>query len=163
MFRKYYLAYGSNLNLNQMGYRCKTAKPIGSMILHDYRLVYKGREDGYAYLTIEKCEGSVVPLGMFEVSYLDTVSLDNYEGYPIFYSKCYIPIKIGDKTKKALIYVMNENFDYHLPSKQYEKTCEEGYSDFGFDKSILDKAYIDTLNNICKKLKKTYQEFPIDM
>lgn len=109
MFRKYYLAYGSNLNLDQMSYRCPSAKPIGRLILKDYRLVYKGRADDFAYLTIEKCEGSVVPLGVFEVSYFDILSLDAYEGYPAFYSKCYIPIKIGDKTKKALIYVMNKN------------------------------------------------------
>lgn len=163
MFKKYYLAYGSNLNLNQMNYRCWSAKPIGSITLNDYRLVYKGRADSFSYLTIEKCEGYNVPLGLFEVSPFDIFSLDNYEGYPTFYSKFYIPIEIGEKNKKALIYIMNENFDYHLPSRQYIETCEEGYDDFGFDRSILDKAYIDTVNNMSKKLKKTYPKFPRDM
>lgn len=157
MFKKYYLAYGSNLNLNQMSYRCPSARPIGKINLKDYRLVYKGRADDYAYLTIEKCEGAIVPLGVFEVSYFDILSLDTYEGYPTFYSKCYIPIKIGDKTKKALIYVMNKNFDYHLPRLEYIETCLEGYNDFGFDRAILDKAFKDTIDNLpkVKKIKKS--------
>lgn len=154
MFKKYYLAYGSNLNLKQMVYRCPNARPIGTINLKDYRLVYKGRADQFSYLTIEKYEGSNVPLGLYEVSYLDIFSLDNYEGYPTFYSKYYIPIKIGDKNKKALIYVMNQYFDYHLPSEEYITTCMDGYEDFGFDKKILEKALFDTIDNIPKKLKK---------
>lgn len=153
MFKKYYLAYGSNLNLDQMSYRCPTAKPIGKTILKDYRLVYKGKSDDYAYLTIEKCEDSSVPLGIFEISYFDMLSLDIYEGYPTFYSKCYIPIKIGNKTKKALIYVMNENFDYHLPKLKYIETCLKGYKCFGFDSTILSKALNDSINNL-QKIKK---------
>lgn len=144
MFKKYYLAYGSNLNLFQMSYRCPRAILIGKTNLKDYRLVYKGVADDYAYLTIEKCEGSVVPLGVFEVSYFDIYSLDSYEGYPRVYTKSYIPIKIGTKTKKAFIYVMNKKFDYHIPSFEYVKTCLEGYKDFGFDTAILDTALLDT-------------------
>ena len=154
MFKKYYLAYGSNLNLNQMAFRCPNARPIGIMNLKDYRLVYKGRADEFSYLTIEKCEGSIVPLGLWEVSYFDVFSLDSYEGYPTFYSKYYIPVKIGDKNKKALIYVMNEYFDYHLPSEEYINTCLEGYENFGFDREILDRALKDTIDNLPKKLKK---------
>lgn len=154
MFKKYYLAYGSNLNLNQMAFRCPNARPIGIMNLKDYRLVYKGRADEFSYLTIEKCEGSIVPLGLWEVSYFDVFSLDSYEGYPTFYSKYYILIKIGDKNKKALIYVMNEYFDYHLPSEEYINTCLEGYENFGFDRVILDRALKDTIDNLPKKLKK---------
>ena len=154
MFKKYYLAYGSNLNLNQMAFRCPNARPIGIMNLKDYRLVYKGRADEFSYLTIEKCEGSIIPLGLWEVSYFDVFSLDSYEGYPTFYSKYYIPIKICDKNKKALIYVMNEYFDYHLPSEEYIDTCLEGYENFGFDRVILDRALKDTIDNLPKKLKK---------
>ena len=31
MFKKYYLAYGSNLNLEQMAFRCPNAKPIDAI------------------------------------------------------------------------------------------------------------------------------------
>lgn len=157
MFKKYYLAYGSNLNLNQMSYRCPTARSIGRTFLKNYRLIYKGSADDYAYLTIEKFEGAIVPLGVYEMSYVDILSLDYYEGYPTFYSKFYIPIKIGDKTKKAIIYIMNKNFDYHLPSLDYLDTCLEGYRDFEFDSAILKEALKDSINNLpkIKKHKKT--------
>ena len=43
---KYYLAYGSNLNLNEMKVRCPSAKMIGSTILKDYELIFRN-----SYLT----------------------------------------------------------------------------------------------------------------
>ena len=150
MFKKYYLAYGSNLNINEMKNRCIFSKPIGSVILKDYRLVYKGSGNKYSYLTIEKSEGYYVPLGVYEISIFDIKSLDEYEGYPELYSKSYISININNKEVNALIYIMNEEFDYCLPSKDYIKICKEGYNDFGFDKTILDKALEDTINNLPK-------------
>lgn len=152
--KKYYLAYGSNLNLEQMKFRCPNAKQIGTINLENYRLVYKGGEDKCAYLTIEKFKGATVPLGLYEISLLDIFSLDIYEGYPTFYSKYYIPIKIDGEIKKALIYIMNREFEYHLPSDEYVSTCMEGYEDFGFNKTILEKALTDTIDNLPPKLKK---------
>lgn len=152
--KKYYLAYGSNLNLHQMSYRCKSANPIGNVIIKDYRLVYKGSADQYSYLTLEQSKNSIVPLGLYEVSYSDILSLDLYEGYPKFYSKYYIPIKINGKVKKAIIYIMNKNFDYHLPSQKYIDICTKGYNDFGFDKNILKQALEDTKRNIPKIKRK---------
>ena len=44
--KKYYLAYGSNLNIRQMRYRCPGAKPIGITAIPDYELLYKGSKTG---------------------------------------------------------------------------------------------------------------------
>lgn len=151
--KKYYLAYGSNLNLLQMKARCKKAVPIGTSLLTNYRLVYKGSAPSYAYLTIEECEGSYVPVGIYEITYYDELSLDRYEGYPEFYEKCYVPITINDREEEALIYIMNEFFNYNLPSKNYVDVCKAGYHDFGFDTSVLDKALLDTLENFKSRSK----------
>ena len=51
--KKYYLAYGSNLNVHQMKYRCPTARIVGTAVIRDYELLYKGSKTG-SYLTIEK-------------------------------------------------------------------------------------------------------------
>ena len=141
MIKEYYLAYGSNLNLRNMSFRCKNAKPIGSIVLNNYRLVYKGYSDDHSYLTIEKKDGYKIPLGLFE-------------GYPELYSKHYIPIKFYDTDIKALIYIMNDGFEYHMPKQSYIDTCIEGYKDFGFDESILEDALKNTINNIENKIKK---------
>ena len=37
--KKYYLAYGSNLNLRQMVLRCPTAKAMGTAVIKDYELL----------------------------------------------------------------------------------------------------------------------------
>ena len=43
MEKRYYIAYGSNLNVQQMTWRCPTARIIGTSEVKDYRLMYKGR------------------------------------------------------------------------------------------------------------------------
>ena len=149
--QKYYLAYGSNLNLKQMVNRCKDAKLVGTTILKNFRLAYKGDCDGYSYLTIEPKEGSFVPLGIYIINVLDEYKLNKYEGYPFLYHKKYINIIVDNKIKKALIYIMNDEFDYHIPSQSYIDICKEGYRDFEFDENILDDAYIYTLENLSKK------------
>lgn len=145
---RFYLAYGSNLNLRDMSYRCKKAIPIGSTVLTNYRLVYKGSADGYAYLTIEPSKDSLVPVGIFNISFFDELRLNKYEGYPELYYKEHFPINIGNKEAKALIYIMKDNFDYHLPNDQYIDTCMMGYDYFGFDKKVLEDAFDYTKRKI---------------
>lgn len=61
MDKRLYVAYGSNLNVEQMKYRCPTAKVYGMGILKDYKLLFKGTPHN-AYLTIEAAAGSRVPV-----------------------------------------------------------------------------------------------------
>lgn len=141
-YGRYYLAYGSNLNLKQMQNICKYFSLEGKMVLKDYRLAYKGVADGEAFLTIEPSEGSYVPVAIYKINVISQVNLDKYEGCPLFYHKEYMNIDIDGKNKKALIYVMNDEFNYYLPSQEYVKICKEGYSNFGFDEIFLDDAYL---------------------
>ena len=42
-YKKYlYGAYGSNLNIGQMGVRCPNAEPVGSLVLHGWELKFRG-------------------------------------------------------------------------------------------------------------------------
>ena len=110
--KKYYIAYGSNLNIRQMRFRCPGAKPIGISAIPDYELLFKGSKTG-AYLTIEPKDGGLVPVAVWEVTADDEKHLDIYEGYPNFYYKkevC-LPVKLASgKTKKltAFVYIMHE-------------------------------------------------------
>ena len=143
--KRYYLAYGSNLNIRQMRYRCPTAKPIGITAIPDYELLYKGSGTG-AYLTIEPKKDGLVPIAVWEVTEADEKRLDAYEGCPTFYYKkdLRLPVKLRNgKTKKvdAFIYIMHEERRHGIPSLTYIRTCEEGYRNFGFDTKFLDAAY----------------------
>ena len=144
--KKYYIAYGSNLNIRQMRFRCPGAKPIGISAIPDYELLFKGSKTG-AYLTIEPKDGRLVPIAVWEVTADDEKHLDIYEGYPNFYYKkeVRLPIKTAyGKTKKvtAFVYIMHEEREIAIPSMTYIRTCKEGYRNFGFDVKYLDRAYM---------------------
>ena len=63
MCKRFYLAYGSNLNIPQMQRRCPTAKIVGIAEIKDYELLFKGSKTG-SYLTIEPKKGATVPVAV---------------------------------------------------------------------------------------------------
>lgn len=160
MAKRYYLAYGSNLNMAQMKYRCPTAKAVGKAILHNHTLTFRGSGSGY-YLSIDPKIGGKVPVGVWEVTAADEAALDRYEGYPRFYSKDELtvdmtPLKVGTaKMVKAFVYFMNEDSEIGLPNEFYLKTCLQGYKDFGFDKRIL----MRTVQRIRRSLDERKRKF----
>ncbi|MEE0914354.1 MAG: gamma-glutamylcyclotransferase family protein, partial [Ruminococcus sp.] len=81
MSKKLYIAYGSNLNLSQMKYRCPTAKLYDTGVIENYELQFKGMPH-CAYATIAPCEGKSVPVALWELQPRDEKLLDRYEGYP---------------------------------------------------------------------------------
>ncbi|MBQ3704389.1 MAG: gamma-glutamylcyclotransferase [Oscillospiraceae bacterium] len=152
MSKRYYIAYGSNLNITQMRWRCPSARIIGTSVIQDYQLLYKGSKTG-AYLTIEPCEGKSVPVAAWELSAEDELALDRFEGFPAFYYKAEmkLPIK-GIKSGKTrvrpvFVYIMHEDRHTGIPSKSYVDVCSEGYRDFGFDRAVLSEAFRASLEN----------------
>lgn len=150
--KKYYIAYGSNLNKEQMKYRCPTAKPLGRGYLKDYRLLFKGSKTG-AYLTIEKAEGEIVPVGIWEINEMDEQHLDWYEGYPMFYFKQNMKVDLYDNNDKyiakldAMVYIMQTDRHIAIPSQRYVQVCEKGYQDFGLNTKTLEQAYTYSVIN----------------
>lgn len=143
--KKYYLAYGSNLNIHQMQFRCPNAKPVGVAEINGYELLFKGSKTG-SYLTIEKQKGASVPVGVWEVDAADEEALDRYEGYPSFYYKKQITVSMEDfsgtvRKVKAFVYIMHEERPIGIPSRSYMTTCLTGYRNFGFNSDILVGAF----------------------
>lgn len=83
MKKRYYIAYGSNLNTRQMRMRCPSARIIGTAEIPDYELLFKGSQIG-SYLTIEQKAGAKVPVAAWSVTAEDEAALDRYEGFPFF-------------------------------------------------------------------------------
>lgn len=136
----YYLAYGSNLNVDQMKVRCPQAIVIDKVMIEDYRLLFRGSE-GYAYLTIEKQQGFKVPAVIWQVTDSDIRNLDFYEGYPNFYRKKIMTFEIDGKKMDVFVYIMNEGYKLAIPSEYYYQGCLEGYKSFDFDDCCLKEAY----------------------
>lgn len=94
--KKLYIAYGSNMDEEQMAFRCPTATLVGTAIVEGYELMFKGSRTG-SYATIEPKEGSIVPVLVWEIGQMDERRLDYYEGYPNFYYKKMLEVQIKGK------------------------------------------------------------------
>ena len=142
MSKRYYIAYGSNLNIPQMRMRCPGARIIGTSVIEDYQLLFKGSKTG-SYLTIEPMEGAEVPVVIWEVTDTDEKALDRYEGYPNFYYKKEMTLDIKGiitgkvRRRDAFVYIMHEERELGIPSWYYVNTCLDGYRAFGFDEKYL--------------------------
>ena len=137
MDRKLYIAYGSNLSVEQMDFRCPDATIVGAATLSDWKLVFRTHAD------IEPCEGSSVPVLVWSITEADERNLDRYEGYPNYYIKRSMPVTLTESgnTVLAMAYVMAEGRKAAIPpTRSYYDTIAEGYDRFGFDKAILEKA-----------------------
>jgi gamma-glutamylcyclotransferase (GGCT)/AIG2-like uncharacterized protein YtfP len=143
MSNKLYLAYGSNLNLEQMANRCPTAKVVGASKIKGYRLLFRGSHAG-AVATIEPFKGESVPVLVWDITPADEAALDRYEGWPFLYRKETIKVRLNGKTVQAMVYIMNEGRPLGQPSCYYYSTILDGYKSAGFDIEILRKAVADS-------------------
>ena len=138
--KRLYVAYGSNLNTYQMRYRCPTARLVGTGVVKDYELQFKGRKDS-AHATIAPSEGSTVPVAVWELQPRDEKALDRYEGFPNYYFKQDIPVEMKNgETINGMVYIMNLRQDFGIPSPGYVQTVSEGYHNCRLDTSVLKNA-----------------------
>lgn len=139
-----YIAYGSNLNLEQMAHRCPTAKVAGDSKLTGYQLRFRGGRHG-AVATVEKKRGGSVPILVWEITPADEAALDRYEGWPHLYRKETVRVRLNGKSVSAMIYIMNEGRPLGAPSPYYYNVIAEGYRDAGFDINFFKQAVRDSV------------------
>lgn len=134
------IAYGSNLNLEQMQHRCPTAEAVGTSVLRGWRLRFRG-EAYSAVATIERSKGSEVPVLIWRLQPRDELALDRYEGFPFLYRKETLRLTVNGKQVYAMVYIMNKaGRPYGAPALGYFNTIREGYKSAGFDLDILYSA-----------------------
>jgi gamma-glutamylcyclotransferase (GGCT)/AIG2-like uncharacterized protein YtfP len=134
---KLYFAYGANLNMDGMGYRCPRAVPVRPFHLKDWRLAFSG------VATIQPSPGDYVPGAVWELTEECECNLDTFEGYPYLYRKHTVKID-GDE---IMFYVMNSDPPQE-PSISYLITIAEGYQDWHLD--------LDDLWNAVKTTQEEY-------
>lgn len=145
---RFYVAYGSNLNLKQMARRCPTAEVVKAAFLHNWRLMFRGK--GAAVATIEEHKGSKAPILIWRLQPSDEHNLDIYEGYPHLYRKEMLKVTVNEKRINAMVYIMNESLHpYGTPSRSYFDTIRQGYENSGFDTKILRHAILDSVWEGC--------------
>ena len=145
MTKRLYIAYGSNLNLRQMAMRCPTAQLVGTGEVRDYELQFKGAPYG-AFATICAKEGAAVPVAVWSLQNRDEKVLDIYEGVKAgHYFKKEIPVQLGDQTKLALVYIMNPEAQFGIPTQRYYNAVLEGYENCKLDPHILNRAVDESI------------------
>ncbi len=133
MIHEYYIAYGSNLNFEQMAARCPTASAVGAGLLQGYQLLFNG------VATLIPKEDSSVPVAVWKIDEMCEKALDIYEGYPRLYRKEWIPIELDGKKQMAMVYIMND-FRPAFPPSSYLNIIVQGYKDFGLDLKYLQRS-----------------------
>ncbi len=73
-YKRLYIAYGSNINLEQMAYRCPHSKVVGISEIKDFELEFRG------VATIVPKENMKVPILIWELDEMDLLTLNRYEG-----------------------------------------------------------------------------------
>lgn len=145
-----YWAYGSNLNKAQMRERCPRAKAVSKLYLPGGRLIFRGVAD----VDLDCEETRHIGGGLWRITPRCEEVLDRFEGFPGFYRKCYLTLRLKDEDgewlepERAMFYVMNrpdsDRPGVHLPWEKYYETIRQGYEDFGLDTRLLQQALEDS-------------------
>ena len=126
-----YMAYGSNLNKEQMSLRCPKAIPLKTIYLPNWRLVFRGVAD------ITEAKGFCVPIVLWQITKDCEKSLDRYEGFPNLYRKEFFHNSKTDELMMA--YIIND-FSIGKPPIPYFQSILEGYQDFNINDKYLFEA-----------------------
>lgn len=139
----YYFAYGSNMNCEQMAYRCPGAVKIDNGMLMNYALIERQFAD------IEFKDGSWVNGVLWEITEIDLHSLDRYEGYPKFYTRHLADIIFDGRKAGAVVYEMTpaarELRNGKPYSPEYRKICSDGAEMNGIENEF--KIRRETMSN----------------
>lgn len=135
----YYISYGSNMNLEQMAWRCPNTSVFGNGKIFGWKLVFNYHAD----IIETGDDNDFVPVVVWNLEdELDKFSLDRYEGYPSYYTKILTDVIMDTGEKlKAMVYVMSDNRKgIYPPSREYFLGIRQGYMENGIDLAPLYKA-----------------------
>lgn len=143
MAEQLYFAYGSNMDLKQMDFRCPDAQVVENVRLMDYRLTFCGgrRRNGVATIFPEK--GSYVDGVLWKITEKCENSLDMYEGYPMLYGKKVVTVKNpAGEEMQAVVYVMDAPYKDvpAAPAQVYLNGILRGCEQNGIPKEPILKA-----------------------
>lgn len=128
-----YIAYGSNINLPQMSFRCPHSKVVGTAMVKGWELEFRG------VATIVPKPDTEVPVLLWELDRRDIPALNRYEGFPHLYRQQEIEVETPDGKAKGMVYLMNRG-QISPPSQGYLQTIWDGYKANGMDTSYLVEA-----------------------
>lgn len=152
--KQLYIAYGSNINLEQMAYRCPHSKVVGTSEIKNFELEFRG------VATIVSKENASVPVLIWELDERDLPTLNRYEGYPRLYRQEKMNFELDGQSYEGMAYLMNHG-EISPPSQQYYNTILQGYKENGLDESYLQKALENSIQMYLTE-EEIDEDFDID-
>lgn len=153
--KQLYIAYGSNINLEQMAYRCPHSKVVGTSEIKDFELEFRG------VATIVSQKGARVPVLIWELDERDLPTLNKYEGYPSFYRQEKMQFEMNGETCEGMAYLMNYG-ELSPPSQMYYSTILQGYRENGLDEKYLQTALENSQRLECSVNDEFDEDFDDD-
>lgn len=153
--KKIYVAYGSNINTEQMNFRCPDAKIYGVGMIEGYELNFN------RVATLVKKEGEQSPALLWELSSEDEKSLDKFEGFPHKYKKIEVDVNVDGKHVKGMAYVMNNSSRLDMPSDEYYNRIESGYMEMELPLEYLEEAYIRAADETERRFESKYEQMSL--
>ena len=139
-----YFAYGSNMDPDQMGERCPSARLVGPARLVDFRLAFtresKVTYPGSGVADVIAAPGSVVWGAVYSLDEADLEALDRLEGAGSAYAREQVDVvdEKGD-TVPAVAYVVLRKSDRELrPTAEYMSRVIGGARACGLGRDYLE-------------------------
>ena len=138
-----YIAYGSNMNIEQMAFRCPASKIVGNGRLYGWKLVFNTHAD----IIPTGNQSDSVPVVVWEIAPQDWRMLDRYEGFPRYYVKEEIETYMENGAVETCIaYVMAEGRKGYMPPyKDYFEViltgCNENHIDVQYLYEAVNESY----------------------
>lgn len=134
-----YWAFGSNLCVRQMAYRCPGARKIKALPVYGAKLVFRGVAD----VLITDNQSDVCLGGLWRITPENEQALDRYEGVrgeTGMYRKAYFYIRDKSRHYYSVLYYIMNSAGIFPPSEDYLNGIVEGYMNFGLDMTKLEEA-----------------------
>lgn len=132
---RYYFAYGSNMSEAQMRERCPDSHIVGKGLLRKYRLEFTKKSAGWGcgVADIVAADNSEVWGLLYELSDLDLLHLDKYEGHPNYYVRNKVKIeRPGGEPVEAISYEVVNKQKFVPPSDEYLNVIKNAAQKYNF-------------------------------
>jgi len=129
-----YAAYGSNLCMEQMSQRCRSANVLTSGKLPGYKLAFE------KFCTIVPDSEGNCPVGIYTLNANDVAVLDKQEGLGRSYDRYLVTALTADgRALRCFTYIQKVHRPY-APTERYYAIVAKGYRDWHFDDRRLRHA-----------------------
>jgi gamma-glutamylcyclotransferase (GGCT)/AIG2-like uncharacterized protein YtfP len=132
--KTYYFAYGSNLDREQMNFRCPENEIVQTVCLPNYELCFPRFSKGYrqcGVASVVEKENSIVWGVLYKLSHTDFKNLDLHENIPHSYLKTAITVysPCMQNNFLATTYIANHQIGNFKPSREYLDLILNGLKD----------------------------------